>query len=141
MFNFSVGHYFYIRSVRTDKVLGDSLVFSLSLALILYGASTAIYFYFLKVRVQLASKYFLMTPSPLLQAGLVDPLLSVGVPVYILWLTSTVWRSGVAREWVMFVGAVFFMVSDSIIGINMFYAPVPHHQVTLSRTEMLYVII
>ena len=41
-----------------------------------------------------------------------------------------VWRSGVARQWTMFIGAVFFMVSDALIGINMFYAPVPHHQVT-----------
>ena len=35
-----------------------------------------------------------------------------------------------ARQWTMFIGAVFFMVSDALIGINMFYAPVPHHQVT-----------
>ena len=41
-----------------------------------------------------------------------------------------VWRSGVARQWTMFIGAVFFMISDALIGINMFYAPVPHHQVT-----------
>jgi len=115
MLNFSVGHYFYIRSVRTDKLLGDNLVFSLSLALVLYGASAAIYLHFL-------------------QAGLVDPVLAVGVPVYILWLTTTVWRSGVAGRWLMFVGAVFFMVSDCIIGINMFYAPVPHHQVWIMST-------
>ena len=51
--NFSVGHYFYIRSVRTDKLLGDSAVLSLSLALVLYGASAVIYLDFLQVRTQL----------------------------------------------------------------------------------------
>ena len=54
--NFSVGHYFYISSVRTDKLLGDNLVFSLSLGLVLYGASAAIYLHFLKVRLKLMLK-------------------------------------------------------------------------------------
>ena len=40
-----------------------------------------------------------------------------------------VWRSGVAGDWVMFTGALLFMVSDCIIGINMFHAPVPSSQV------------
>ena len=127
MFNFSVAHYYYIKSVRSQTFLGDNLVLSVGLAILLYGASCAIY-------------------VTLLMPGLEDPLLSVGVPVYILWLATTVshqvtagslyhvplkvWRSGVGRHWTMFLGAVFFMVSDSIIGINMFYAPVPHHQVT-----------
>ena len=43
-----------------------------------------------------------------------------------------------ARQWLMLVGAVFFMVSDCIIGINMFYAAVPHHQVTDTLIEILY---
>ena len=71
MVNFAVGHYFYIKSVKTRGLLGDNVVFSLTLAIILYGASGGIYFFYLK-------------------SGLVDPLLSIGVPVYILWLTTTV---------------------------------------------------
>ena len=71
MFNFAVGHYFYIKSVKTNKILGDNVVLSLTLALVLYGASTAIY-------------------VSLLKPGLEDPVLSFGVPIYILWLTTTV---------------------------------------------------
>ena len=34
-----------------------------------------------------------------------------------------------SQSWVMFTGAVLFMISDCIIGINMFYTAVPQHQV------------
>ena len=98
------------------------------------------------------------------RAGLTDPILAVGVPIYIIWLTSTVWRAAVSEQWLMFLGAAIFMViwtisfilvflwcsvqsgrflllsklwainpqyqvSDCLIGINLFYTPIPHSQV------------
>ena len=47
------------------------------------------------------------------RAGLTDPVLAVGVPIYIVWLTSTVWRAAVSEQWLMFLGAAIFMVGDS----------------------------
>ena len=150
MASFAVGHYFYIRSTGTGgQLLGPRPATSAALAVAVYGAAAAIYL-------------------ALIRPGLTDPVLAAGVPVYIVWLATTVgqhmsnghlrtsfilkaptphtqppvahvlavttallqvWRSGVAGDWVMFAGALLFMVSDCIIGINMFHAPVPSSQV------------
>ena len=104
-------------------------MFSVLLGLLVYGAALAIY-------------------SSMIRPGLEDPVLAVGVPVYIIWLSTTVshktktqfwrltlvyickvWKAGVSQAWVMFTGAVLFMVSDCIIGINKFYTRVDNSQV------------
>ena len=82
-----------------------------------------------------------MSLTPI-RPGIDDPVLAVGVPIYVVWLTSTVsyfdkeddfnfqaWRAGVAGEWLMFLGAFIFAISDCLIGINLFYIPVPNSQV------------
>ena len=104
-------------------------MFSVLLGLLVYGAAVAIY-------------------TSMIRPGLEDPVLAVGVPVYIIWLSTTVshktnqsqfsritsiyckvWKAGVSQAWVMFTGAVLFMISDCIIGINKFYTRVDNSQV------------
>ena len=116
---------------RSKSLLGESPTFSIVLAVIVYGTALVIFNFFIR-------------------PGLTDPVLAVGVPLYIIWLTTTVtlgynfellityiyydfyqvWVSGVSKEWTMFLGAILFMISDCIIGINMFYSKVSHHQVS-----------
>ena len=48
-----------------------------------------------------------------------------------------VWRSGVSQSWVMFTGSVLFMISDCIIGINMFYTKVDNSQFWIMSTYQL----
>ena len=69
--NFAVAHYFYIRSVPTAKLLGDHPAVSVLIGLVLYSLAGIIWY-------------------NLLRPGLTDPLLAVGVPVYVCWLTTTV---------------------------------------------------
>ena len=61
------------QSYRTQTFLGDSPVFSVLLGLLVYGAAIGIY-------------------NSLIRPGLDDPVLSVGVPIYIIWLSTTVTR-------------------------------------------------
>ena len=72
MASFAVGHYFYIRSTGTGgQLLGPRPATSAALALAVYGAAAAIYL-------------------TLIRPGLTDPVLAAGVPVYIVWLATTV---------------------------------------------------
>ena len=59
---------------RTRTFLGASPVFSVLLGLLVYGAAITIY-------------------NSLIRPGLGDPVLGVGVPVYIIWLSTTVRRN------------------------------------------------
>eukprot|EP00092_Neocalanus_flemingeri_P012292 GFUD01013250.1.p1 GENE.GFUD01013250.1~~GFUD01013250.1.p1 ORF type:complete len:223 (+),score=48.55 GFUD01013250.1:138-806(+) len=113
--NFAIAHYFYIRSVPTVHFLGKRPLLSVTIGLALYSAGLLIW-------------------HLLLRPGLSDPVLSLGVPVYIAWLTTTVWRSAVAGEWVMFLGSAIFMVSDCLIGINEFYMPIANSQEWIMST-------
>ena len=118
MVNFAIAHYFYIQSVPTANFLGKRPSLSVVLGLALYSSVLLVWY-------------------SLLRPGLSDPVLSVGVPVYICWLTTTVWRSAVAGEWVMFLGSLIFMVSDGLIGINEFYMLVPNAQEWIMSTYQL----
>ena len=69
--NFAIAHYFYIRSVPTVHFLGKRPSLSVIIGLILYSTVLIVW-------------YFLLRP------GLTDPVLSVGVPVYVCWLSTTV---------------------------------------------------
>ena len=69
--NFAIGHFFYIRSVPTRSFLGNLPRISIFLGIILYGLALLIWHRFLR-------------------DGLDDPVLAIGVPVYICWLTTTV---------------------------------------------------
>ena len=40
-----------------------------------------------------------------------------------------------SQSWVMFTGSVLFMISDCIIGINMFYTKVDNSQVRQYRSQ------
>ena len=62
------------QSFRTRTFLGASPVFSVLLGLLVYGAALTIY-------------------NSLIRPGLGDPVLAVGVPVYIIWLSTTVRRN------------------------------------------------
>ena len=62
------------QSFRTRTFLGASPVFSVLLGLLVYGAAITIY-------------------NSLIRPGLGDPVLAVGVPVYIIWLSTTVRRN------------------------------------------------
>ena len=62
------------QSFRTRTFLGASPVFSMLLGLLVYGAALTIY-------------------NSLIRPGLGDPVLGVGVPVYIIWLSTTVRRN------------------------------------------------
>ena len=62
-----------VAGCRTQTFLGDSPVFSVLLGLLVYGAAIGIY-------------------NSLIRPGLDDPVLSVGVPIYIIWLSTTVTR-------------------------------------------------
>ena len=42
-----------------------------------------------------------------------------------------------SQSWVMFTGSVLFMISDCIIGINMFYTKVDNSQVGQHTTQKL----
>ena len=59
---------------RTRTFLGASPVFSVLLGILVYGAALIIY-------------------NSLIRPGLGDPVLGVGVPVYIIWLSTTVRRN------------------------------------------------
>ena len=56
---------------RTRSFLGPSPVFSVLLGLLVYGAAIVIY-------------------NSMIRPGLEDPVLKVGVPIYIIWLSTTV---------------------------------------------------
>ena len=62
-----------MQNFRTQTFLGDSPVFSVLLGLLVYGSAIGIY-------------------NSLIRPGLDDPVLSVGVPLYIIWLSTTVTR-------------------------------------------------
>ena len=62
------------QSFRTRTFLGASPVFSVMLGLLVYGAALTIY-------------------NSLIRPGRGDPVLAVGVPVYIIWLSTTVRRN------------------------------------------------
>ena len=62
------------QSFRTRTFLGASPVFSVLLGLLVYGAAITIY-------------------NSMIRTGLGDPVLGVGVPVYIIWLSTTVRRN------------------------------------------------
>ena len=62
------------QSFRTRTFLGASSVFSVLLGLLVYGTALTIY-------------------NSMIRPGLEDPVLSVGVPVYIIWLSTTVRRN------------------------------------------------
>jgi len=109
MAGFAIAHLFYILSLPPTTLLGRRPAFGFFSAATLLALAAAIWHHFLR-------------------AGLTDPVLAVGVPIYIIWLTSTVWRAAVAEQWLMFLGAAIFMVSDCLIGINLFYTPVPNSQ-------------
>merc|ERR1739838_474403 len=113
--NFAIAHYFYICSVPTVHFLGRRPSLSVIIGLTLYSTVLIVW-------------YFLLRP------GLSDPVLSVGVPVYVCWLTTTAWRSAVAGEWIMFCGSLIFMVSDCLIGINEFNMPIVHSQEWIMST-------
>ena len=56
---------------RSKSLLGESPKFSIVLAVIVYGTALVIFNFFIR-------------------PGLTDPVLAVGVPLYIIWLTTTV---------------------------------------------------
>lgn len=65
-----------------------------------------------------------------------DPILTIGLPVYALLLTSMVWRSVVqAHTTPNFLnilcafGSFMFAISDGFIAIDKFYLPIPHARV------------
>ncbi|WP_210544296.1 lysoplasmalogenase family protein [Rhodoferax sp. PAMC 29310] len=67
-----------------------------------------------------------------LWGGLTDPGLKVAVPVYVAVIAlmaaqaigrATVWRDG--QAWAVAVGAMVFMLSDSLIAVNRFMQPLP----------------
>lgn len=109
MAGFAIAHLFYILSLPSTSLLGRRPAFGFFSAATLLALAAAIWHHFLR-------------------AGLTDPVLAVGVPIYIIWLTSTVWRAAVAEQWMMFLGAAIFMISDCLIGINLFYTTVPNSQ-------------
>ena len=59
--------------------MGDSPVFSVLLGLLVYGSAIGIY-------------------NSLIRPGLDDPVLSVGVPIYIIWLSTTVTIKNIPKE-------------------------------------------
>jgi len=116
MLAFAVGHFFYIKALNLKGgILGKSAKNGLTSAVVLYGLAGCIW-------------YFLLFP------GLQDPILAAGVPVYILWLTTSVWRASTVGDKFILVGISLFMFSDSCIGINLFYAPIPLAQVLIMST-------
>ena len=58
---------------RSKSLLGESPKFSIVLAVIVYGTALVIFNFFIR-------------------PGLTDPVLAVGVPLYIIWLTTTVYE-------------------------------------------------
>ena len=69
--NFAVAHFFYIRSVPTANFLGKRPALNVFIGVVLYSLALATWYMFL-------------------MPGLTDPVLAVGVPVYVCWLTTTV---------------------------------------------------
>ena len=104
--------YFSCDDEGSKGLLGDRPVLSATAAATLYPAAAAIH-------------YFLLSP------GITDPVLSAAIPLYICWLTTTVWRAAATQRLTMFAGSLLFMVSDCLIGLNMFHGAVPRAQVML----------
>eukprot|EP00088_Acartia_fossae_P068271 TRINITY_DN8623_c0_g1_i1.p1 TRINITY_DN8623_c0_g1~~TRINITY_DN8623_c0_g1_i1.p1 ORF type:complete len:238 (+),score=40.58 TRINITY_DN8623_c0_g1_i1:40-753(+) len=118
MVAFATGHFFYIRALqlKTRSFFGSSIFYSIGLGVVLYGLAALIW-------------------HMLLRTGLQDDvLLSYGVPVYIAWLTTTVWRAGSVGDEMIFLGAALFMISDACIGINKFAFTIPFSQVVIMST-------
>merc|ERR1711887_306430 len=83
MLCFALAHLFFIRSLPSVGFLGPKPWVSLTVATMLYFLSFIIWLLFLR-------------------PGLNDPLLGVGVPVYISFLATSAWRSAVCGKWIMF---------------------------------------
>ncbi|XP_011184686.1 lysoplasmalogenase-like protein TMEM86A isoform X2 [Zeugodacus cucurbitae] len=70
-----------------------------------------------------------------------DGVLAIGVPIYTALLSTTCWRA-IARalqhssflNTFCAVGTVLFLLSDSVIGINMFLVPVPYSRIIIMST-------
>jgi len=114
---FGVAHFFYIKALNLKGTfLGRDKFRSLGLGVTLYGAAFFIWFF-------------------LLRSGLQDDnVLKIGVPLYIIWLTTSVWRAGCVGDKRMFWGAALFMFSDCCIGINLFSFTIPFAQVWIMST-------
>jgi uncharacterized membrane protein YhhN len=118
MVGFAAAHYFFILALHSKgrPFFGDNFLSSVGLGVVLYGLATIIW-------------YILLRPG--LQD---DVLLSYGVPVYVAWLTTTVWRSGSVGDERIFLGSALFMISDACIGINKFAFALPFSQVLIMST-------
>lgn len=114
---FAAAHFFYIKALNLKgTILGRDKFRSIGLGVSLYGAAFLIWFL-------------------LIRAGLQDEsILKFGVPLYIIWLTTTVWRAGCVGDDRIFWGAVLFMFSDCCIGINLFSFSIPFAQVWIMST-------
>ena len=109
--SFAVAHLFYILSLPSTSLLGRRPAFGFFSAATLLSLAAAIWHFFLRCSLSFCC-WNNCLPKTIFRAGLTDPVLAVGVPVYILWLTSTVWRAAVSHQWLMFLGAAIFMVRD-----------------------------
>lgn len=116
MVAFAIGHSFYILALASRTTVPADQTFSrLTKALFLYGITVLVWW-------------------TVLRPGLQEPELKFGVPVYILWLTTTVWRASCVGDWSMFLGSALFMISDFCIGINQFYTELYYAQVMIMST-------
>jgi len=119
MLGFAAAHIHYIRSLLWRSPSPPSLFSSsLKLGIPLFGFLFTFY-------------WFILRPT----LPTID--LQIGVPVYCILLTITVWRSGVEGDWMMFLGSILFMFSDATIAVNMFYQEVPASQVIIMSTYQL----
>jgi len=117
---FAVGHFFYIKALGyKGGLLGRDSVRSVGLGTILYGLALLIWYTMLRTGLQ------------------EDSVLKIGVPLYILWLTTTVWRSACVGDRTMFIGSALFMFSDACIGVNLFSVAIPYAQVWIMSTYQL----
>lgn len=71
-------------------------------------------------------------------------ILIVGVPIYSALLSTMGWRANARLQnmknlpkLVCGIGAVLFVISDSLIAFNMFYAPIPHSKLYVMVTYYL----
>jgi len=115
---FAVAHYFYITALNTKGkgVFGNDFLKSVGLGCVIYGLAAIIWY-------------------TLLKPGLQDDLiLYYGVPIYITWLATTVWRSGSVGDTRMLTGSLLFMISDACIGIDRFSFTIPYAQVIIMAT-------
>lgn len=69
--------------------------------------------------------------------------LIVAVMIYSLVIGTMGWRAAARigytnensfSQWVAFIGSLFFIVSDSVLAFNKFYAPVPYEKIIVLNT-------